>query len=426
MHLVSDYKSNDGWALVYNTFNPNVMPYANTQPPGGLYFALYNRFRGILRFYLYIPSGLFGSSSNIEHGLAVYTDNSSASKMLNFDGVDLVDVNNNTAAFTKTNNTGVAVGGGWYAMQYQIAYDRSFSGTAYPHLGFTWNSRTVSISQVQLNGTQQGTFSGNITQRSTGFNWSSALINGILGAAEIYGTAGAGFLGTMGDNMKNAAIGGLAGNVAGFFSGIFGGNGSNTQEVDLTMNTTLSLAGSLTSSQPLVPNSLVFPGQTIANTVGAPKPLVAYPLGLFNLTGRPTVNVTTTSSIVHPPFDPTVPYTQYVNNYTVDAAIFNSVFITNNNVINSTVSGATIQNLSTKIELLNPNTGYDFRTNGTYQNIGGTIAYEAPNLTTQYTVEHLQPFNNLVAVKVSFSVKPNNGAPTSFIVKTFLANLVQK
>ncbi len=425
-NLVSDYKISDGWDLVYNTFNPNVMPFANTQPAGGLYFALYNRFRGLLRFYLYIPSGLFGSSSNIEHGLSVYSDNSTTSKMLNFDGADIVDANINTTSFTKTNNTGVAVGGGWYAMQYKIAYDPGFSSTTYPHLGFTWNSRTVSISQIQLEGTQQGTINGNISQPSGGFNWTSALVNGILGAAEIYGTAGGSFLGTMGTNMTSAATGGLAGNVTGFFSGIFGGNSNNNQEVDLTMNTTLALSGSLTSSQPLVPNSLVFPGQTIANTVGAPNPLTAYPLGLFNLSGRPTVNETTTSSIVYPPSDPTVPYNQFVNNYTVDAAIFNSLFITNNNVINSSSTGATIQSLATQVELLNPNQGYNFQTNGTLQNIGDYIAYESPNLTTQYTIEHQQPSNNLVAVKVSFYVVPNNGAPRSLIVKTFLANLVHR
>lgn len=425
-NLVSDFKSSDGWDLVYNTFNPNVLPYANTLPPGGLYFALYNRFRGLLRFYLYIPSGLFGSSSNIEHGLAVYTDNGTTSRMLNFDGVDIVDPNSRTAVFTKTNNTGVAVGGGWYAMQYQIAYDPNFASTQYPHLGFTWNSKTVNISQIILNGTQQGSITGTITQPSSGFNWSSTLINGILGAAEIYGTAGAGFLGTMGTNLTSAASGGLAGNITGFFSGLFGGNSSNTQEVDLTMNSTMSLAGSITSSQPLVPNSLVFPGQTLGNTIGAPNPLIPYPLGLFNLNGRPNVNVRTTVRTVSVPSDPGVPYNEFTNEYSVDASTFNSQIVFNPNVINSSPTGASIQNLQKRVDLLNPFPGSgSFSSNGTVQTIGNYIVYESLNLVTQYTVEHQQPNNTQVAIKVSFNVVPNSGGPSVFVVRTFMANLVR-
>ncbi len=424
--ILSDYKKNDGWELVYNTFNPTVIPTATSQPAGGLYFALYNRYRGIIRYYLYIPSGLFGNSTNIEHGLSIYSDNNTKSKMLNFDGVDIVDASVNTPAFTKTNNTGVAVGGGWYAMQYQIAYDPAFSSTSYPHLGFTWNSRTVNISQILLAGTQQGSISGNITQQSSGFGWAGALINGILGAAEIYGTAGAGFSGTMGSNLTSAATGGLAGNVTGFFSGIFGGNSNNTQEVDLTMNTTISLNGTLTSSQPLVPNSLVFPGQTVANTIGAPTPLYPNPLGVFNLTGKPTVNLHTTRTVVNVNDGGTiVPYNQYANQYTVDATTFNNLFVKNATVINSDpTKGATIQNLTTQVVVFNPNTGYNFTAYGNHETFGNYNVYTGSSVTLGYTVEHSQPTNNQVAVRVSFNVVPNNGAPSSLIVKTFTANLV--
>ncbi len=425
--LISDFKSHDGWDLVYDTFNPNVIPTAQSQPAGGLYFALYNRYRGLIRYYLYIPPGLFGNSSNIEHGLQLYSDNATNSNMLNFDGVDIVDAANNTNAFTKTNNTGVAVGGGWYAMQYQLAYDPNFPNTSYPHLGFTWNSRTVNISQINLAGTQQGTIGGNITQPSSGFNWAGTLINGILGAAEVYGTAGLGFLGTMGTDLKSAATGGAAGNITGFFSGIFGGSSGNNQEVDLTMNTTISLNGTLTSSQPLVPNSLVFPGQNIANTVGAPTPLISYPLGLFNLTGRPTVNLHTTISTVYVDQGggQSIPYNQFANLYTVNSATFNNLFIKNLSVFNSDPNlGATIQNLTTQVVVLNPDTGYQYQAYGRQENFGNYSAVTGSSVTLQYTNEHGQPINDNVAVRVSFNVVPNNGAPSSLIVKTFLANLV--
>jgi hypothetical protein len=425
--ILSDYKSTDGWVLVYNTFNPTVYPFANTEPAGGLYFALYNRYRGLLRFYLYIPPGLFGNSSDIEHGLSLYTANNSTSSMLNFEGSDIVNASpaSNTSAFTKTNNTGVAVGGGWYAMQYEIAYDPNFSTTTYPNLGFSWNSKTVNISQIIVNGTQTGTITGNITQQSGGFDWANSLINAGLSAVEIYGTAGASTFGTMSSNLTGAATGGLAGNFTGLLTGIFGGNSNNPQEVDLKMNTNLSLNGTLTGSQPLVPNSLVAPGQTTGNTVGAPPPLYTSPLGVFNLTGTPTIDETTTKSTIS---NQNGVYYQYADLYTIDATIFNQLFIPNPAVINSDPnSGATIQNLKEEVVILNPllvNYPETLQVGGVQEVIGNYTAFTGTNVGTTYTVVRNQPPNNFVAIRVSFKVVPNNGAPSPTIVKTFLANLV--
>jgi hypothetical protein len=424
--IVSDYKSTDGWELVYNTFNPTVYPFANTEPIGGLYFALYNRYRGLLRFYLYIPPGLFGNSSDIEHGLSLYTANGSTSSMLNFEGSDIVNASpaNNIRAFTKTYNTGIAVGGGWYAMQYEIAYDPNFATTIYPNLGFSWNSRTVNISQIIVNGTQTGTITGNITQQSAGFNWTGNLINAGLAAAEIYGVA-VGYPGGTENQLNNAASGGLAGNLTGLLTGIFGGNSNNPQEVDLKMNTTLSLNGSLTGSQPLLPNILVVPGQTIGNTVGAPPPLISSPLGVFNLTGTPTIDETTTSSQVT---NQNGIFYQYVNFYSVNATIFNQLFQSNPEVINSNLTtGATIQNLKEEIVILNPqlvNYPQTLQIGATQEVIGNYTAFTGTSVGTTYTVVRNQPPNNAVAIRVSFKVVPNNGAPSSLIVKTFLANLV--
>ena len=42
-----DFKSIDGWKLLYNTFNPNYFA-------SGHFFALYNKYRGILRYYIYL------------------------------------------------------------------------------------------------------------------------------------------------------------------------------------------------------------------------------------------------------------------------------------------------------------------------------------------------------------------------------------
>jgi hypothetical protein len=417
--LVSDYKRNDGWELVYNTFNPNVYPYASQMPPGGLYFALYNKFRGLLRFYLYIPSGLFGNSTNIEHGLAVYSDNGTPSKLLNFDAVEIVDPNASATAFTKTNNTGIAVGGGWYAMQYQIAYDPNFASTTYPHLGFTWNSKTVNISQIVLDGTLQGTITGNITQPSSGINWSGTLTNLATGLIEGFTAAGAqngGFNSTSGTLLQNAAAGGLVGNFTGFLTGLFGGNSANSSEVDLSMNANISLQGTLTGSQPLVPNAFVFPGQTIANTVGAPNPLYTSPLGVFNISNRPQVRVVGTAQpqVGNEPFIQNR-FTLLTNSYSIQ--------------INPAVSSlATVQVVSTDVLIPSNIANAEYGKivyNMTKEYVGNISYFYKVNPTADsYLLGYDTPVAGTVVVRIVLKVTPNNGAPASTIVKSFLANIV--
>jgi len=416
-NIITDYKSNDGWVLVYNTFNPSY--YTANAASGGLYFALYNKYRGLLRYYLYVPAGQFGGGVNIQHGLSIYLGTGLTTTMLNFDGTDIVDPSATNLSFTKTNNVGIAQQGGWYDMQYEIAYDHTFSSAVFPNLGIAWNSRTITISDIKINGTEAGTETGSITQQGNN-GLGSVIINGVAAAAEIWGISDAGIAGS---RLQSAASGGLAGNLTGFFSGIFGGNSNNTQEVDLKMNSTIALTGTITTPNSLAPNTFVFPGESIASGNGSFPPLYTSLLGVFNLNDRPIVNVhTTTSSVLVNDGGVLIPETQYLNVYTVNTSNFNSLFTVNPAVITS----ASISNLKTQVVLLNPSTIYGFQPNGNRETIGNYIAYTSYSaLSTTYTKEHgPQPVNSLAAVRVSFDVVPTNGAPKSTIVKTFFANIV--
>lgn len=415
--IAGDFVKNDGWDLVYDSFNPNVQV-VNQGQAGGYYFALYNRYRGILRYYLYIPSGNFGSSTNISHGLSVYSNSGITSKMLNFQGVDIVDANGNTDGFTQTSTKAIANAGGWYYMQYQIAYDPSFSNTTFPSLGFAWDSYNISVSNISLNGVEQGTANGTITTPKKNFDWAGA----VLGVAEIVGAAG-GFGDKTG--FADAVAAGLSGKASGFLSGIFGGNSANSQEVALTINSNIKTTGTSTTSQPIAPNTFIFPGQTVTSPQ-YPAPLVNYPLGLFNLTGRPTINVHTTRTSIRNPSDPTIRINEFANAYTVDNNIFNSLLAQNPSVFNSDpIKGAALRNLRTEAVVINPNTDDNFSGYGNHETIGNLSVYTGGIVTIQYRVEHAaNHIANQVAVRVSFNVVPNNGAPSSFIVKTFLADLV--
>lgn len=414
-NIVTDYKNTDGWDLVYNTFNKSTQPYLSTLPVGGLYFALYNKYRGLLRFYLFMPSGLVNNNVNIQHGLNVYSQNNSTTSMLNFDGTDLVDPSIKTPYITKANNVGVAVAGGWYAMQYEIAYDPNFASTTYPNLGLQWNSRTVSISDIKLNGTEEGTLNGTLTQQSSGIG--STIINGVAAAAEIFGLA-TNPGNTSPTALQNAAQGGLAGNLTGFFSGIFGGNSSNTQEVDLKMNSTINLTGTSSGSQLLTANSLVAPGQTVGNTIGAPLPLTNYALGVFNISNRPTINSRSTTT--PPPYtDNTTTSTFYTLNTSSFTIQYNPALLNN----------ASVTILKEEILLIDNAPDYPLYTNAKTEQIGNLWAYSRPTGGLQWQVKDVvtQTFPQY-AVRISLQIVPNSntgytGKPIT-IVKTFLANRV--
>ncbi len=430
--IVDDYHKADGWDLVFNSFSPDNFPKAgdrgamatsNGLPAGGLYFALYNRYRGIIRYYTYIPPGLFGGSTQLAHGLSIYGNGSTG--LLSFEGTDIVDLDNKATSFTKTNKDGISTTGGWYAMQYQLAYDPLFTSTTFPNPGFRWDCYNVSVSQIKLNGTEIGSLKGTITTPAPDFNWGN-VINGALGIAEIFGTAGlANASSDVAKAFAGAAAGGLAGNTTGFLSGIFGGNSANSQTVDLAINSTITTTGTSTSFQPYQLNSTPLPGQNVAGTNGVP-PLINYPLGVFNLSGKPTVKLTTTLTEGTPPYEYTNPDSRdtYTNVYDLDYNEINSLLLFN------LPAGASYDKLGAEVVLVDPDEVPGFEVVSAQREvIGSHTVYTGVPAVIAYKVQHWDPqpasaTSQKVAIRVSFRIKSNNGVPDVFMVKTFLANLV--
>ena len=436
--IISDYKSADGWVLVYNTFNPTY--YTANAASGGLYFALYNKYRGLLRYYLYVPSGQFGGGANIQHGLSVFTGNGSTTSMLNFEGSDIVDPSVNNPSFTKTNNVGVAQQGGWYAMQYEIAYDPTFASASYPNLGIAWNSRTISISDIKLNGTESGAITGDITQNSNS-GLGTTILNGVLGAAEVVGAVYTGGASTgVIAGLTSAAAGGLAGNTTAFFSGVFGGNSNNPQTVDLKMNDSITLVGTINTPNALAPNSFVFPGETIATGNNSYPPLYNSPLGVFNLSARPTINYHVTGPIIDG--QPAQGRYNYHNSITFsyDATLASILQINPAVSQNATIQIANTQLFIKPTLVALPNNihggtvgGYEGNigtSNGTKVKIGTQNGYMGVTTCTQTWFHQsggsvATSYSGIVYLQVTVLITPNNGAPASRIVKTFATTLVK-
>lgn len=424
--IVDDYKRIDGWELVYNTFAPDnfpnagdhgTMPTVTQQTAGGLYFTLYNRYRGILRYYMYLPPGLFGSSTQLSHGLKVISANGTTSSMLNFEGVDIVDPLNRAAGFSKTNKDGISTTGGWYSMQYQIAYDPAFAATTYPNLGFQWDTYSLSMSQINLDGVEVGTTRGTISTPKPDFDWANAIINGGLAVAEIYT---GGLAGTTGfAKYKDAANGGLAGSLTGLLSGVFGGSTPSPQDVDLTTNSSITTKGTSTTSQAYMFNAFMFPGQSTSGTNGVP-PLVNYSLGLFNLSDRPTVSVhrdganNTGSGSSDPGYA----------TYEITSAIQQTLFQSNPNVFNSSPTGASLSNFKVEVVVIDP--AYSWTASSAVkEKVGTHTVFTGENtVVLQSSLFHTPAAPTNVAVRVSFYVVPNNGAPRTLVAKTFTANTV--
>ena len=468
LDVANDNKYADGWQLVYNTFDPN-----SAGPLQNPYFILYNKYRGLMRIYIYITTPLTYPSDYLVDGLNVLTTGTSS--MLNFLGTDIVNVSQNQLSYTQVEpapKDGSAPLGSnkWYMLQYELAYDPQTANTNYNNIQLSWFNNYNSISKVSLGGPLQGTLNGTVGSSTSGIN--SAIQNGVntittaglsLIGSSVLNNASGSFQGVYPEytsdgtligytpatsnnnlglpdgiftslktglsNALSAASGNIPGAIAGILSAIIGGS-SNATTVSLNLNAKLRLDGTSTSqgSFPASPTSVYVPG-SIIDPISAPNyiPLYNQSLGVFNLSNKPTINVhTSTSTILVNEGGIDIPFTQYTNLYTVNQGLFNSLFITNPAVVKSLATGATIQNLNTQVVLLNPNTGYNFQVTGTQEIYVNYTAYTGTNVTTVYSKEHgAQPINDLAAIRVSFDVIPNNGTtPKSTIIKSFFANIV--
>ncbi|ULT26581.1 hypothetical protein KUH03_06935 [Sphingobacterium sp. E70] len=115
--LAFDFKKKDGWVLLYNSFN-------QTFESSPKFFTLYNKFNGLIRFYLYIPPGTPAPSSYFSDGLSIAGGGKSS--ILNF-GNDVADITKTVGSISRIQNFQLQATGSWYLSQYELAYDPNIS-----------------------------------------------------------------------------------------------------------------------------------------------------------------------------------------------------------------------------------------------------------------------------------------------------------
>lgn len=416
-----DIKKTDGWEMVYNLFNPNQALPSNPS------FVLYNKYRGLLRVYVYVTNSGFTNSDYLTDGISV-SPNAINTHMLNYIGQDIVDITSKKTVATQIQGTQIAPGT-WYASQYEIAYDPNVSTSTWQQLGLNYTLKWTNISSVTLQGDIQGTLKGTISTPASGFNLGNTLVSGALqfaGLSVLSNNAGPdnshpgvgnklGLPSMVFDAVKDGLTSGASGIVKNVFSAILGGNSNNTQQVNLTLNAKINLTGSIAGSGALIPDpglGLGVPGTSNSQTAIGYLPYYNKPMGIFYINNKPTMYA---EMITHG--DGTFEGTTFQYNFMLDGNSFDPVF--NPEVL----AIAQIQNYEE--ELFTYNVGMMGEYGNTYENVGGIDIFWG-SINVPFAGGGGGPFFGRACVRISFDVVPNNGAPRSRIVKTFECNVVNQ
>lgn len=443
--VYNDYKKADGWIMLYNGFSPTaIVTSANS------YFILYNRYRGLLRIYQYNPVGGLTCSSTISSGISWSGNGFGNNSTLSFLGRDIIDLGQTQTSYYALEpgpQNGIESPvhpDKWYMFQYELAYDPSLPFTTSPTPPtLTWFVNYANVTSVKLNGEMNGKIAGTIGSSTLNNSLSSALVSGgkdlgTVGIAALglnyFSSNKLGLPGQVYDKIKtgvasalSTATGKLPGAIVNILSGMFtGGSTSTPQTLKLDLSATLHLEGTLTNNGSLFSGCTIpFPGTLATNggsyyyTSGL-TPLNNVPLGVFNLSAKPTVNL----DYICAPIGSGAGYYQYYT-YTLDNNSFSIQW--NPDVL----SNATILNL-TKEVVIKTNSGNIsqnlFYQSGRVETLQGTSnwwtgvdVFRALYKTTD-TYKQVLLGNNEVYVRISFVVHPNDGAPDVAIVKTFKAN----
>lgn len=282
--LAFDFKKKDGWVMLYNSFN-------ETFESSPKFFTLYNKFNGLIRFYLYIPPGSPAPSSYFSDGLSIAGGGKSS--ILNF-GNDVADITKTVGSISRIQNFQLQATGSWYLSQYELAYDPNISQLTPENIVFLWNTAATNLSSVTLNGETSGSLSGTIgTESPGGFNLGSLLGNVANGVLYATGVKGIEILKIGNKSINESLIGGaksgLSGAVKGFFSAILGGTPTSPKVVNLTLKTKSKLEGNISNVSGITNLSLAIPGSSnIQNSAGY-IPSYNKTLGVVNILQKPEI-----------------------------------------------------------------------------------------------------------------------------------------
>lgn len=338
--IAIDHKPVDGWVLLYNRLNDSYP-----------YLMLYNKYRGIIKVFYYHTAA---HNTNALSFAIIFGGNKKTS-LLNFN-TDFAKPMQDKGLINMVENLQVSQGGptgvspnNWYYTEFNIAYDDVVKGLSDLDSRMAIAAWGQDKSTITLTGDILGTIKGEITTAS---NTSSLLSVGNVDLGNKNTTTNAiiaisGVAAAEGGLLKQAAkqtnkkVGEAIGNAAGelatkglsviskplmdLFNSFVGGDlaGKQTSAVNLDMNATVNLGGTLVRDRPIFGGEVPIPG-AVHNGAGGVLPYYDKPLGVWNIDVQPTVKwgeyVYKTSTLN------ALKYQQgtfYVQNYQLDESSFN-------------------------------------------------------------------------------------------------------
>lgn len=450
IEIVNDRKASDGWELMYSTFTTE-----GTAPLVNPYFILYNKYRGIMRIFYYLTTSFVAPSSYITSSLSIISNRPTS--LLNFMGAEIVDNSIKQNNFSQIlpppmDGSSPLSSNRWYMMQYEFAYDPTISSIPYNDMQMNWSVDYCNITQYEFSGKITGTIKSAVGSNS---KLTSAItttageaVKGVVGGIGVEllkksktsddGENTLGLPKTIFKNLLNggekflSGVGsGLLGGVAGIFNALLF-NGQD-KVIDLTADLDVRLTGNSKEQGafPSSPTSLWVPGTNFSSNAFGYIPLYNKPLGVFNMNRFLDYNVNTTIQNI------------YANNLCTRVATFDIEYIPEYvyllwNYIDINPEVKAVADVEKKqVSLLyipldttkvyKPTGEIRTESIGKYENVfvfPSSVAYTMRVTKSSNPKDPLTTPPFILALRYIIEVKPKNGAPSSFIMKTFKLNPV--
>ena len=315
----------------------------------------------------------------------------------------------------------------WYMLEYEMAYDPNIQNYTSDQINLTWFLNYLNVSEIQLNGTANTEIYGTVG----GTNNFLSEISGKLGEGAL-SIIGLGTLDkltinkTTGENklklnktIFKSIVSGIERAVSSFSSGVpgiaidflnsvFGGNSSSGQStVSLKSDATIKLSGTSTEHGAVssTPIDIKIPGTQIRASASGYIPLYNQPMGVFHWKGNLSVTVNEVINITKEEDDImfTGKYDVKRHSATVSDQDY-SKYVTFNPAVTD------VANVSVISQQL-----YGIDVDGDLHTFPLTgVIYDSP-----WESDNPIPEITNACVKLLIMVEPKNGAPASYITKTF-------
>lgn len=278
---LNDLKKSDGWELAYNSFSTSGL-----RDP--LFFGLYNRYRGILRVFFYVPARAPRPSTFLSHSVSIYNGSTS---LLNFtDAANGIKTSNNIAIATTIQPYQLNATGSWCAAEFEMCYDPNTPNIS-NDARMQWHLKSVNISEMKINGESQGTITGSITQQTSPPNMFNTLVSGMLA---LEGLNALKYI-KLSENLKKPIQKGLDSSLSGVVKNVFSiisGGSSTTTYINMKTQANYNLTGLTTEIDPIASPSMLITGCKDQSSVIGVDANYKVPMGVFGIIGSPKVKGT--------------------------------------------------------------------------------------------------------------------------------------